>query len=77
MADKKKTDDMKAISDDQLPVAHEQVENADPIVEPSIEVHYATSRWAGHEQYLCKYCAFDSLELGVMIEHLFWAHSIL
>jgi hypothetical protein len=38
---------------------------------------FTRSAWAGHEQFQCKHCAFDTLEANVMIEHLFWVHSIL
>lgn len=35
------------------------------------------STWAGHVQFQCKHCAYDTLDASVMIEHLFWVHSIL
>lgn len=39
--------------------------------------YYETGRWGGKEQYQCKHCAFDTLELDAIVAHLFWAHSIL
>jgi len=38
---------------------------------------YSIGKWAGMEQYRCMHCAFDTLEKGAMLEHLFWVHSII
>ena len=50
------------------------------IQEPNLErgddePGYTVGLWAGHQQYVCKQCAFDALELGVMEEHLMLAHG--
>lgn len=57
-----------------------------PPTPPQIEEHnlergaevygYTVGSWAGHEQYQCNHCEFDSLELGVMEEHVMLAHGI-
>jgi hypothetical protein len=44
---------------------------------PAANKHYTTGTWASYEQFRCKHCEFDTLELDVMVEHLFWMHSIL
>jgi hypothetical protein len=41
------------------------------------EIGYTIGQWAGHEQYRCKKCAFDTLELDVMLDHLLRVHSVI
>lgn len=51
----------------------------EPAAQPEQEESsdFNRSKWAGHVQFQCKHCAFDTLDPSVMIEHLFWVHSIL
>lgn len=37
---------------------------------------YTTGAWAGKMQYACRACAFDSLDLDVILEHLVRVHAI-
>jgi hypothetical protein len=46
-----------------------------PVEQP--EIGYKVGQWAGHTQYKCKECAFDTLELDVMLDHLLKAHSVI
>ncbi|MCL4528669.1 MAG: hypothetical protein M1282_04575 [Chloroflexi bacterium] len=39
---------------------------------PTQEAGYTIEVWAGFDQYHCKKCGFDTLDLGVMIEHLLY-----
>lgn len=39
------------------------------------ELGYTVGLWAWKEQYRCKQCDFDTLDLGVMEEHLMMAHE--
>ena len=44
---------------------------------PAENEHYSKGTWAGFEQFRCTHCEFDTLEFPVMVEHIFWVHSIL
>jgi len=60
-----------------------QKSTASPSSAPSVsandeaEIGYTIGQWAGKEQYLCRECAFDTLELDVMLEHLLRVHSVI
>lgn len=36
---------------------------------------YTIGQWAGKEQYRCKQCEFDTLDMDVMLDHLIRMHS--
>jgi len=74
MMAKKKKDDLLSKSIDQHALTG-RADSDQPT--PAENEHYTTGTWAGHEQFRCKHCEFDTLELDVMVEHLFWMHSIL
>lgn len=38
---------------------------------------YRVAQWAGMPKYDCKQCAFDSLDLDAMLEHLIERHSVI
>jgi hypothetical protein len=40
------------------------------------EIGYTIGQWAGHEQYRCKKCAFDTLDLDVMLS-ICWGTSVI
>lgn len=40
------------------------------------EIGYTVGQWAWRNQYICKQCQFDSLDLDVMLQHLLLVHSI-
>ena len=67
---KKKNDDLLSKSSDQ------QLADSDPQT-PAENEHYTIGQWAGFEQFRCRHCEFDTLNFPVMVEHLFWMHSIL
>lgn len=37
---------------------------------------YTIGQWAGHEQFRCRECEYDTLDLDVMLEHLLMVHSV-
>jgi hypothetical protein len=42
----------------------------------SEEIGYTVGLWAWKDQYQCKQCEFDTLDLDAMLEHLLKEHSV-
>lgn len=52
------------------------VQIEEPAQAPGPEDGYVTTLWAGCKQYQCKKCAFDTLDLDVMLEHLLFHPAV-
>lgn len=74
------SDQQSAVSDQQSAVSDQQsgISDQQPAT-PSEEskIGYTVGQWAGHPQFRCKECAFDTLDLDVMLEHLLRVHSVI
>jgi hypothetical protein len=47
----------------------------EPVAPPTEERGYTTGLWADKTQYRCKSCAWDCLDLDLMLAHLVERHS--
>ncbi|MBI2758793.1 MAG: hypothetical protein HYX49_08955 [Chloroflexi bacterium] len=52
------------------------VQIEEPAQVPEPEDGYITTLWAGCQQYQCRKCAFDTLNLDVMTEHLLFHPAV-